>query len=241
MPSFTQSGYLCEFKSTWETMIEKWHAKTILSFKHYLLHVETVSEKTKKAFVLCNLIQEEVNYGDLASISILLLPIRTNNTEFDKKIGSVNYNDLPDKFQQLSSRQYSDYYSLTAGYYLLVPLASNNKGTLQNLNYIMRILSNDQIRVEELVCEDESKFSTIDERFINIIVKRCNFCERLIEAKYTSTDNFMYHQECYNLLNVCDYCSNRIETSFYTMNQSLKCCTKCYSYIQDRVNSAKVK
>ena len=31
MPSFTQSGYLCEFKSTWETMIEKWHAKTILS------------------------------------------------------------------------------------------------------------------------------------------------------------------------------------------------------------------
>ena len=173
---------------------------------------------------------------------MLLMPVRANSIdESGNKIGSVDYNNLPEKFNQLISRQSCEYYSLALGYYLLIPLASGHKNKLENLNYVMRVFSNEKIHVEEVQYDDESKFLTSDLKIVNIIARKCNFCEKLIDGKYTHTDNFVYHGDCYEKLNLCDFCQKLIESTFYPMNQSLKCCKNCYDFKQERINSAKIK
>ena len=245
MPSINENGHLFEFDNKWTNLIETFNTTSILSnCQHYLLHVRSVSKKTSKAFILCNLIQEELKKDELASISRLLMPVRiikSNTGSATKKIGSINYNNLPDVFKQKNTRQMCDYYFLNEGFYLLIPLASNNKKKFTNLNYLMQIFSNEDIFVEEVLFNNEFKFLTVDEKYINIIGRKCNFCEQLIEGAYTHNDNYVYHSQCYDSMNLCDFCLKKIEKSFYPMNQSLKCCTTCYEQIQERVNSAKKK
>jgi hypothetical protein len=237
------NGKLFEFSDKWTQKDTSLNMINFLDKKHYLLNVKSTSKsKNDKAFVLCNLLQENINQ-ELMGISIVLIPIRSKKQDSSiNSIGSINYKDLPDKFTNTTSRQVDSYFFLPVGYYVLIPRISDLKSA-NSLNYIFRIFSNEEINVEEIFFSMETmKFSSSsDEKLINIIWRKCNFCEKLIEGQYTHLDNYVYHRECYDSLLVCDNCQKKIDGSYYTMQNNLKFCVKCHQYNEERINSARLK
>ena len=241
VPQLSGAGNLIEFENEFTENDAGVNIQDMIRKKHYLLEVKSTKKwKQNKAFVLCNLLQEEASKNDLHGISVLLIPIRENKSKLNK-IGSLNYKNLPDTFNHTITRQYDSYYELSVGFYFLIPLISNTR-KIQSVNFLFRVFSYDDISVEEVFFDENSlKFLTRDGLYVNLVWRVCNFCEKFIFGEFTHSDHFFYHSECYDKMFVCDFCSKKFDGSFYRMETNLKYCENCYKYVQERVNSAKQK
>ena len=239
--SNNNNGKLFEFAGKWTQKDIGVGRRNFLDKKHFLLNVRSVSKsKNSKAFILCNLLQENFDQKP-KGISIILMPVRSKKQNSNANlIGSINYDYFESNFTLETSRQVHSYYFLPIGYYVVIPMISD-LNSINSLNYILRLFSNEHIDVQETSCDIKTMtFTTNDfdrQKIINIVLRN-NIIR--IGGSYTFADNYS-HPECYESFKICDSCEKKIDGSYYRIHNNLIFCSDCYQYNQERINSAKIK
>jgi hypothetical protein len=241
-PSLNQNGHLFEFKNKFPKVTDNiLSVSKYLNFQHYLLCIKSTKNPNKKADIILNLIQEKIPSKKPAGLSFTVFQIRaTNKTKSETShIGVVNYTDVPSTGKFLISHQTDLYLRLQPGYYFLIPTVSEMEH--QSLRYFFRVFSFDDVTVEEVFREDNSRFETHTGHSVSILTLKCDFCNELITGPYTTALNYKFHKECHELFNLCESCGQNIKDSYYTMSNGLKYCVNCHNEHDVRINSARNK
>lgn len=244
IPQLSQNPKLFEFINRWRAIDDIITPRKCLNFPHYLLLIKGSANKTDKVDVVVNLLQEEHQRNNNFEISLVLFPVRQVDdaaTVRSRRIGTVNYEILP-KCKFVRDRQRIEIFTLLPGYYILAAAVKNLN--LESLVHLLRIFSYSDIEVEELTFnkEDNSKFLTKENRYINVVIFRCAFCEQFIEGEHVASSKFYCHSDCATKFRLCDSCGEVCNThDNFEMDNGLHFCKRCYGSFQNRIKSAEQK
>ena len=103
--------------------------------------------------MIVNLLQEELENQESYGIAVYIFQVKQEKVTDSidpKHLGYVDYFNIKNQGVFFKHRQVSNYFSLSTGYYLLIPTVL--RITVPALNYMFRVFSYDEISVEEVTC-----------------------------------------------------------------------------------------